>query len=45
MINTEIGLILKWSQNCVLTEKVTRQLSARIAGLSVFNQANVINRP
>ena len=24
MINTEIELILKWSQNCVLTEKATR---------------------
>ena len=25
MINTEIELILKWSQNCVLTEKATRK--------------------
>ena len=25
MINTDIELILKWSQNCVLTEKVTRE--------------------
>ena len=25
MINTEIELILKWSQNCVLTEKVFRE--------------------
>ena len=25
MINTEIELILKWSQNCVLTEKPTRE--------------------
>ena len=25
MINTEIELILKWSQNCVLTEKATRE--------------------
>ena len=24
MINTEISLILKWSQNCVLTEKAER---------------------
>ena len=25
MINTEIELILKWSQNCVLTSKATRK--------------------
>ena len=25
MINTEIELILKWSQNCVLTSKSTRR--------------------
>ena len=25
MINTEIELILKWSKNCVLTERVTRE--------------------
>ena len=30
MINTEIKLILKWSQNCVLTEKLFREGKARI---------------
>ena len=28
MINTEIELILKWSQNCVLTGKATREAKA-----------------
>ena len=28
MINTEIELILKWSQNCVLTEKATGEAKA-----------------
>ena len=32
MINSEIELILKWSQNCVLTEKVMREAKAAIAG-------------
>ena len=30
MINTEIDLILKWSQNCVLTHKVTRPHSDQV---------------
>ena len=30
MINTEIELILKWSQNCVLTEKAEREEKAEV---------------
>ena len=29
-INAEIELILKWSQNCVLTEKATREEKAAV---------------
>ena len=32
MINTEIELILKWTRDCVLTEKVTRTSKAEIPG-------------
>ena len=30
LINAEIELILKWAQDCVLTEKATRTQKARI---------------
>ena len=30
VINTEIELILKWIQNCVLTEKTTKQQKAAV---------------
>ena len=48
MINTEIELILKWSQNFVLTQKVTRpyldeELNAD--GTVKFDEVNAINRP
>ena len=32
MINSEIELILKWSEDCVLTEKATREFKAAEAG-------------
>ena len=32
MINTEIELILKWSQNCILTEKAIRERKDAIVG-------------
>ena len=44
MINTEIELILKWFQNCVLTEKPTREKKARQDGPPVLNPVNAINR-
>ena len=40
MINTEIELILKWSQNCVLTEKATRNRSAVQGGENAVNAIN-----
>ena len=41
MINTEIGLILKWSQNCVVTEKAAR---AYLRAQDVENEVAAINR-
>ena len=34
LINSEIELILKWSQNCVLTEKATREAKDEIPAQS-----------
>ena len=49
MINAEIELTLKWSQNCVLTEKATREfkelIPAQAGGIPVQPQVNAINRP
>ena len=42
MINTEIELILKWSKNCVLTEKMTR---TRLEAKGNNPAVNPINRP
>ena len=44
MINTEIELILKWSQNCVLTEKMEREEKNRDFGPPVLVGVNAINR-
>ena len=30
LINSEIELVLKWNQNCVLTEKATRTAKAAV---------------
>ena len=40
MINTEIELILKWSQNCVLTEKATRPHSVAQGGEDAVTAIN-----
>ena len=48
MINTEIELILKWSQNCVLTEKVFREGKDAVAALGdnpPLNAVAAINTP
>ena len=49
MINTEIELILKWSQNCVLTERTTRDFKtlilAQAGGITAQPQVNTIIRP
>ena len=47
LINAEIELILKWSQDCVLTEKATRTAKARIPaqdGNAEVPAVNPINR-
>ena len=45
MINTEIELILKWSQNCVLTERATREQKDEIAGIIRAAAVSAINAP
>ena len=45
MINTEIELILKWSQNCVLTSKSTRNGLPQSDDNPPLPAANAINRP
>ena len=46
MINTEIELILKWSQNCVLTLKSLRRgLMMRFDDAAALPAVNEINRP
>ena len=45
MINTEIELILKWSPNCVLTEKAEREGKAREVGPPALNLVNLISIP
>ena len=48
MINTEIELILKWSPNCVLTQKFTRPHCDQVLnqdGSVRFNEVDAINRP
>ena len=45
LINAEIELILKWSQNCVLTEKATREHRDIVAGPHVLDEMLAKNRP
>ena len=45
MINTEIELILKWSQNCVLTSKSIRRGLAAGDDAAALPAVNEINRP
>ena len=48
MINKEIKLILKWSQNCVLTQKVTRPHLDEVQnqdGTVEFDEVPAINKP
>ena len=42
MTDTEIELVLKWSQNCVLTEKATRE---ELAAEGDDDSVNAIDRP
>ena len=45
MINTEIELILKWSQNCVMNEKATREHLAACDDPVYEPVVNPINKP
>ena len=45
LINSEIELILKWTQDCVLTEKPTRDFRAAEDGPLALDEVPAINRP
>ena len=45
MIHTEIELILKWSRNCVLTEKATRERKEVETGPPALDLVRAINLP
>ena len=45
LINSEIELILKWTQDCVLTEKATREFRAAEDGPPALDEVPAINRP
>ena len=45
LINSEIELILKWTEDCVLTEKATREFRAAEDGPSALDEVPAINRP
>ena len=45
LINAEIELILKWSQNCVFTEKATRERKDAVTGPPALDLVRAINVP
>ena len=45
LINAGIKLILKWSQNCVLTEKPTRERKDAVTGPPALDLVRAINVP
>ena len=45
LISSEIELILKWTEDCVLTEKATRKFRAAEDGPPSLDEVPVINRP
>ena len=45
LINSEIELILKWTEDCVLTEKATREFRAAEYGPPALDEVPAINRP
>ena len=45
LINSEIELILKWTEDCVLTEKATREFRAAEDGSPALDEVTAINRP
>ena len=45
LINSEIELILKWTEDCVLTEKATTEFRAAEDGPPALDELPAINRP
>ena len=45
LISSEIELILKWTEDCVLTEKSTREFKAAEDGPPALDEVPAINRP
>ena len=45
LINSENELILKWTEDCILTEKATRELKAAEDGPAALDEVTAINRP
>ena len=45
MINTEIELILKWSQNCLLTGKATREEIGESDDPITEPEVDAVNKP
>ena len=45
LINSEIELILKWTEDCVLTGKATREFKAAEDGPPALDEVPAINRP
>ena len=45
LINSEIELILKWTEDCVLTEKATREFRAAEDGPPALDEVPAINKP
>ena len=45
LINSEIELISEWTEDCVLTEKATREFRAAEDGLTALDEVPAINRP
>ena len=45
LINSEIEVILKWTEDCLLTEKATREFKAAEDGPPALGEVAAINRP
>ena len=45
LINSDIELILKWTEDCALTEKATREFKAAEDGPPALDEVPAINRP
>ena len=45
MINPEIKLVLKWTQDCVLTEEAEREHKEAKVGPLALNEVDAVNRP